>query len=94
MQQKSYFGSAKERRFEDGVLRADACFERHSLPRKFQEQFPSEDTSLSFGHSAMWQERKLQNNVALLLSKGFRLLATETLEEFVQRHADVLKEVI
>ena len=94
MRQKSYFGSAKERKFEDGVLRADACFRRHSLPRRFQEQFPSEDNSSSFGRSAVWEERRLQNKVAILLSKGLRLSSCESLEDFVQRHSDVLEEVI
>jgi hypothetical protein len=94
MRQKSYFGSAKERKFEDGVLRVDACFGRHSLPRRFQEQFPSEDNSSSFGSSAVWEERRLQNKVAILLSKGFKPSASESLEDFVQKHADVLEEVI
>ena len=79
MRQKSYFGSAKERKFEDGVLRVDACFRRHSLPRKFQEQFPSEDISSSFGLSALREERRLQNKVAISLSKGLRPLVDESL---------------
>jgi len=94
MRQKSYFGSAKERKFEDGVLRVDACFGRHSLPRRFQEQFPSEDNSSSFGRSAVLEERKLQNKVAILLSKGLRPSCDESLEDFVQRHSDALEEVI
>lgn len=92
MRQKSYFGSAKERKFEDGVLRVDACFRRHSLPRKYQYQFPSEDNSWSFGRSALWEERRLQNKVAILLSKGFKPSPDETLEEFVQRHSELLEE--
>ncbi len=94
MRQKNVFRSAKERKFEDGVLRVDSCFRRHLLPRKFQEEFPSEDTSLSFGNSSMWEERRLQNNVAILLSKGCKLLSTETLEEFVERNKEILEEVI
>ncbi|MDP2940524.1 MAG: hypothetical protein Q8O13_10730 [Candidatus Omnitrophota bacterium] len=94
MRQKNVFDSAKERKFEDGVLRVDACFRRHSLPRKFEEQFPSEDVSLSFGRSALWEERRLQNKVAILISKGCKLLTTETLEEFVERNKEVLEEVI
>jgi hypothetical protein len=94
MRQKNHFGSAKERKFEDGLLRVDACFRRHNLPRKYQYQFPSEDNSWSFGRSALWEERRLQNKVAILLSKGFKPLADESLEEFVQRHSEILEEVI
>jgi len=94
MRQKSYFGSAKERKFEGGVLHVDACFRRHSLSRRFQEQFPSDDNSSSFGRSALWEERRLQNKVAILLTKGFKPSCDESLEDFVQRHSDVLEEVI
>jgi hypothetical protein len=92
MRQKRYFDSAKERKFEDGVLRADACCDRHCLPRKFEEQMACEDISLSFGRSAMWEERRLQNKVAFLISKGCKLRSGETLEEFVERNNEVLEE--
>ena len=92
MRQKNIWSSAKERKFEDGVLRVDACFRRHNLPRKYQYQFPSEDNSFSFGRSALWEERRLQNKVAILLSKGLRPSPEETLEEFVQRHSELLEE--
>ena len=77
-----------------GVSGRQAGFGRHSLPRRFQEQFPSEDISSSFGLSALREERRLQNKVAILLSKGLRPSCDESLEDFVQRHADVLEEVI
>ncbi len=94
MRQKKVSRSAKERKFEDGVLRVDSCFQRHLLPRKFQEEFTSEDASLSYGNSVMREERQLQNNVAILISKGCKLLSTETLEEFVERNKEILEEVI
>ena len=94
MRQKNVFRSAKEKKFEDGVLRVDSCFRRHLLPRKFQEEFPSEDVSSSFGSYVMHEERRLQNQVAVLISKGCKLLSTETLEEFVERNKEILGEVI
>ena len=81
-------------KFEDGVLRVDACFRRHSLPRRFQEQFPSEDSSLSFDRSAVWEEKRLLNKVAILISKGLRPSDNESLEEFVEKHSEILEEVI
>ena len=93
MRQKNIWSSAKERKFEDGLLRVDACFRRHNLPCKFQYQFPSEDNSWSFGRSALWEERRLQNKVAILLSKGFKPSADESLEEFVKRDHDLWNEV-
>ena len=94
MRQKNIWSSAKERKFENGVLRVDVCFRRHNLPRKYQYQFPSEDNSWSFGRSVLWEERRLQNKVAILLSKGLRPSPEETLEEFVERNSEVLEEVI
>lgn len=94
MRQKSYFSPAKEKKFEEGLLRVDACFDRHSLPRKYQEVFPSEDVSLSFGRSSVWEERRLLNKVAVLLSKGIRPLASEPLEAFVQRCGEILGEEV
>lgn len=94
MRQKSYFGSAKERKFEDGVLRVDGCFRRHSLPRRFQEQFPSEDVSSSFGCSALREEYRLQRDAYRLISAGFVPQGGESLEEFVERYRDVLAEEV
>lgn len=94
MRQERKINSQDKRKFEDGLLRVDACFMRHSLPRKYQYQFPSEDFSSSFGRSALWEERRLQNKVAILVSKGLKPAKDETLEEFVARHSQILEEVI
>lgn len=94
MRQKNIYSSAKERKFEDGLLRVDACFRRHSLPRRFQEQFPSEDISSSFGHSALREEYQLQRDVHRLISAGFVPRGWESLEEFVERYRDVLGEEV
>jgi hypothetical protein len=93
MRQKNVFRSERKRSLK---MRAscDSCFRRHLLPRKFQEEFPSKDTSSSFGSFAMREERRLQNQVAILLSKGCKLLSTETLEEFVERNKEILEDVI
>jgi len=84
----------EDEKFEDGVLRVDACFDRHSLPRRYQEQFWYEDTFLSFGRSAVWEEKRLLNKVAILVSKGLRPSGNESLEEFVERHKDLLEEEV
>jgi len=84
----------EDEKFEDGVLRVDACFARHSLPRRYQEQFWYEDTSLSFGRSAVWEEKRLLNKVVILVSKGLRSSGNESLEEFVERHKDLLEEEV
>jgi len=49
-------------RTEDGLLRTDACFDRHSLPRKFQND-ERETESFSAGERA---EAKEQDHLALL----------------------------
>jgi hypothetical protein len=84
----------KNEKFEDGVLRVDACFGRHSLARRYQEQFWYEDPSLSFGRSAVWEEKHLLNKVAELFSKGLRPHKDQSLEDFVAEYSDELKEVI
>jgi len=84
----------EDEKFEDGVLRVDACFDRHSLPRRYQEQFWYEDTFLSFGRSAVWEEKRLLNKVAILVSKGLRPSGNESLEELVERHKDLLEEEV
>ncbi|PIQ88689.1 MAG: hypothetical protein COV72_07110 [Candidatus Omnitrophica bacterium CG11_big_fil_rev_8_21_14_0_20_42_13] len=94
MRQKKYFSQAKEKKFEEGLLRVDACFSRHSLPRKFQYEFASEDISSSFGRSGVWEERRLLNKVAVLLSKGLRPLASEPLEAFVERNSEFFAEEV
>ena len=93
MRQKSYSGSANREKFEDGVLRTDACMERYSIPRKYQYRTSFEDLpSYSFGLSAVRQERRLMRDVYRLTELGFRLSGPEPLEEFVARHRGVLKD--
>ena len=94
MRQKSYSGSAKREKFEDGVLRADACTDRYSLPRKYQYRSWREDLpSRSFGASALREERRLMGAVYRLISAGIRPSGSESLEEFVERHKDRLEVV-
>lgn len=83
-------------KFEDGVLRADACSGRYPLPRDLQYRTPFEDLpSLAFGGRALREERLLMRDAHRLISVGFSLHGSETLEEFVSRHSDYLeKEVI
>lgn len=80
-------------KFEDGVLRADACMERHATSRDFQYRTSFEDLlSYSFGSSALWEERKLMGDVHRLISLGIRPSGSESLEDFAERHKDLLGE--
>ena len=83
----------KNEKFVDGVLRADACMERHqgsrnSQYRTYQEDLPQN----SFGLSALWEERRLMKDVYKLIGKGFKPSGSETLESFVEKHHDLLDE--
>jgi len=83
----------KNEKFEDGVLRADACMERHledrnSQYRTYQEDLPQN----SFGLSALWEERRLMKDVYKLIAKGFKPNGSESLEIFVEKHKDLLDE--
>lgn len=83
----------RNEKFEDGVLRADACMERHqsscdSQYRTYQEDLPEQ----AFGLSALWEERRLMKNVYKLISKGFKPNGSESLESFVEKHQDLLDE--
>ena len=93
-ERKRYF-SFREK-FEDGVLRVDACSDRYSLPRELQYRSYLEDLpSQSFGSSAVRDEMALIRDVHRLMAIGFTPIGSETLEEFVARHCDFLgKEVI
>ncbi len=83
----------KNEKFEDGVLRADACMERYSKPRDSQYKTHSEDlTEQAFGLSALWEERNLMKNVYKLMAKGIKPNGSETLESFVEKHKDLLDE--
>ena len=83
----------KNEKFEDGVLRADACMERHLISRDSQYRTYSEDLPQnSFGLSALWEERRLMRDVYKLMAKGFKPNASESLESFVEKHRDLLDE--
>ena len=80
-------------RFEDGLLRSDACIERHSMPRSSQHRTDMEDLpEKSFGMSAVWDERRLMNDVYKLISKGLKPKGSESLQSFVAKHRDLLDE--
>lgn len=82
-------------KFEDGVLRADACMERFIAPRDSQYRTSEEDLPcFSFGTSALREERHLMRCVYYLMSLGFKPKGDELLEEFVERHKDLLDEEV
>lgn len=82
-------------KFEEGVLRSDACMERHSRSSISQYRTYSEDLPQnSFGLSAVWKERRLMNNVYKLISKGFKVKPAQSLEAFIEEHKDALEEGI
>ncbi len=75
-------------------LRADGCFKRHDLPRA--QEYMTEDENRkaglnTFSHAES-QERLLINRVAYLQKIGCVVNADETLEEYVERNTDNLKE--
>ena len=83
----------KNEKFEDGVLRADACMERYSTSRDSQYRTYQEDLpEQAFGLSALWEERNLMKYVYQLMSKGFKPSSSESLEDFVEKHRDLLDE--
>ena len=83
----------KNEKFEDGVLRADACMERYQSSRDSQYRTHSEDLpEQAFGLSALWEERNLMKNVYKLMAKGFKPNGSESLETFVEKHQDLLDE--
>ena len=80
-------------KFEDGVLRADACMERHLTSRNSQYRTCQEDLPQnSFGLSALWEEKRLMKDVYKLISKGFKPNGSISLEDFVEKHRDLLDE--
>jgi len=83
----------KNEKFEDGVLRADACMERYSTPRDSQYRTHEEDLQgQAFGLSALWEEKNLMKNVYKLMAKGIKPNGSESLESFVEKHQDLLDE--
>ena len=95
MQQKSYFTATKERKFEEGVLRADSCSDRYSLPRRYQYRNRFEDlVQYSFGRRALGQESELMRCAYYLKSLGFSPDTDEDIEGFVARHKDRLEKEV
>jgi len=80
-------------KFEDGLLRTDACMERHMSSRESQYKTHLEDLPQeSFGVSALWEERRLMRDVYKLTARGIKPTGSETLESFVEKHKDILDE--
>ena len=87
---KALKGSEK---FEDGLLRTDACMERHLGSRACECRTNLEDLpERSFGSSALREERRLMRDVYKLAAKGFKPNGFETLESFVEKHIEDLEE--
>ena len=83
----------RSEKFEDGLLRTDACMERHLGSRNCEYRTYSEDISeRSFGSSALWEERRLMRDVYKLTSRGIKPTGSETLESFVEKHKDLIDE--
>ena len=83
----------KNEKFEDGMLRTDACMERHLTSRNSQYRTYQEDLPQnSFGLSALWEEKRLMKDVYKLISKGFKPNGSISLEDFVEKHQDLLDE--
>ena len=83
----------RNEKFEDGLLRTDACMERHMGSRDSEYRTYSEDLpEKAFGVSALWEERRLMRDVYKLIAKGIRPAGSETLESFVERYSDDLEE--
>ena len=83
----------RSEKFEDGLLRTDACMERHMGSRNSEYRTYSEDLpEKTFGVSALWEERHLIKDVYKLIGKGFKPGGSETLESFVEKHRDLIDE--
>ena len=80
-------------KFEDGLLRTDACMERHVSSRESQYKTKLEDLPQeSFGFSALREEKRLMRDVYTLTARGIKPTGSETLESFVEKHKDILDE--
>jgi len=83
----------RNEKFEDGVLRTDACMERHLGSRDSEYRTHSDDLpEKAFGVSALWEERRLMRDVYKLAARGVKPTGSETLESFVEKHKDILDE--
>ena len=92
MRQKSNLYKAKENRFEDGLLRVDACMDRHNTPRGHQYRSWAEDLpSRYFGIPALYEEHRIMGAVCRLIASGIKPKPYESLSAFADRHKDILK---
>ena len=83
----------RSEKFEDGLLRTDACMERHMGSRDSEYRTYSEDLpEKAFGVSALWDERRRMKDVYKLIGKGLKPSGSETLESFVEKHREDLDE--
>jgi hypothetical protein len=83
----------RNEKYEDGLLRTDACMERHLGSRDSEYRTYSEDLpEKAFGVSALWEERRLIKDVYKLINKGIKPAGSETLESFVEKHKNLLDE--
>ena len=73
----------KKVNFEAGVLRVDACFQRHAISRDEQYATRQESNNSWYGQKAFREERRLLNQAWLLKSQGKRLRPDQSLEDFV-----------
>ena len=79
-------------KFEDGVLRADACMERHCISRHLEFRTSKEDRPFyAFGQTAEWEERRLIAKVYQLIALGISPKGDCSLEEFVEKNQDQLE---
>jgi len=93
MRQERKVHASRSEKFEDGVLRADACSERYALPRDMQYRTAAEDLpAYSFGASALREEGRLMRDVHELMSLGLVIQGTESPEKFVARYRALLGE--
>ena len=80
-------------KFEDGMLRTDACMQRYQTSRNSQYRTNQEDLpEQAFGMSAVWEERNLMKSVYKLIAKGIKPDGSISLEDFVEKHKDLLDE--
>ena len=87
-QERKRYLSCREK-FEDGVLRVDACSDRYLTPRRFQYRTRSEDLpSYSFGSRELREEAALIRDAHQFIASGFKIQASESVEDFVVRCGD------
>ena len=80
--------------YNSSCLSADGCFQRHQRPRKHQEMTFEETRMADFAGYGRgeWAERRLLDRIARLQALGCELKADESMEQYVQRHAELWNE--